>query len=83
MKVVKETLNMGFESAIWHFNEKCESIDEENRATRQYTKLWNWSTIRYSGEANRLQASYINKYGWDKFVRRMNRVRRVLGLLEF
>jgi hypothetical protein len=48
-------------------------------ARDRFVLLWTWSTYRFHGQAGMLQDSYERQYGLTALLRRINRVRRVLG----
>ena len=46
----------------------------------RYLFVWSWGAPRFSGVAGLKQEAYWNKRGKSAYLRRMNRVRHVLGL---
>jgi hypothetical protein len=51
-----------------------------NEAARTaFIFLWTWSAPRFAGRAGRLQDNYYTVHGSDGLMRRINRVRRLIG----
>jgi len=51
-----------------------------DRTYNHFFRLWVWSVVRFSGRASHMQDNYLSKHGREALFRRINRVRRVLGL---
>jgi len=49
-------------------------------AWEQFLNLWTWSAPRLAGEACVIQAAFLRSRGTEGYHRRLNRVRRALGL---
>jgi hypothetical protein len=52
-----------------------------DREWKRYVIAWTWSTGRFGGKAGRLQDAFYNSRGKPAYIRRVVRMRRVLGLV--
>ncbi len=50
------------------------------RLYRQFLKIWCWSTVRYGDPQYTVQGAFAARFGEAAFWRRINRVRRVMGM---